>query len=81
VLVDVDDADLADASLHEFLVHVGEDAQIRDALQSHFVDQPLDAGKILDPQRHRRMREQAACIVLAADEQAARLLAVGDVLG
>ena len=80
VCIDVDDADFAHAAVHELLVHVDEDAQIGDALRAHLVDQPFDAGEILHPERHRRMHEQAARVVLAADQQAARILAVGDVL-
>ena len=81
VLVHVDDADFADAALHEFLVHVGEDAEVGDAPVPHLVDQPLDPGEVLHPERHRRVREQPARIVLAAGQQAPRVLAVGDVLG
>ncbi len=40
----------------------------------------LDPGKILDPERDRRMREQAECVILARDHLAARILALGHVL-
>ena len=61
-------------------VHVGEHAKILDAARADIVDQALDAAEILDPQRHRRMREQAERIVLALRKAAPRAFALGDVL-
>ncbi len=49
-------------------MHIGEHAKILDAARADVVDQALDAAEILDPQRHRRMREQAERIILAVRE-------------
>ena len=63
-LVDVDHADLGHATLDELGVHLREDAEILDAAGAHVVDQRLDRAEILDPERHRRILEQAARVVL-----------------
>ena len=64
--VDVHHADLARAAFDEFGVHVEEGAKVLDALLAYAVDQLLDTAEVFDPQRHRRMFEQAACVLLAA---------------
>ena len=53
LLVDVDDPDFAHAALDELWMHISEHPEIQDAAIAHLVEQPLDAGEILDPQRHR----------------------------
>ena len=80
VLVDVDHADFAHATLDEFRMHVGKHPEVTNALPPRVVEKLPDSAEILDPERNRRMLEKALCVFLAERKFAAGGFAFGDVL-
>ncbi|OIQ66283.1 hypothetical protein GALL_521490 [mine drainage metagenome] len=51
--VDIEHADFTHAARDEFLVHIGEDAEVLHAAGAHVIDEPFHAAEILHPQRDR----------------------------
>ncbi|WYK06765.1 hypothetical protein DWF04_018260 [Cereibacter sphaeroides f. sp. denitrificans] len=79
-LVHVDHPDLAHALPHELGVDVGEDPQIHDAARAQVFEKLPDLAEILDPERGRRMFEDALGVAPAGAFEPARLFAGGHIL-